>query len=172
MKNRITKLFCILILFCISFNLYSQETEKNNTQTENTQETKVEFSQVLKDLRRFEIITFGAMPFVTLDVNLVYSGIRWASHGFDAAYSINLFSNTSYTQQEILGVVLTSVGISLGIAITDYIINLIKRNKVSKAKKFDINNLDLIELEKDEIELPEEKSKEKNQVEEKQAVQE
>ena len=43
-----------------------------------------EFPQTLKDLRRFEIITLGALPFVTLDTTLVYSTIRYAKHDFSA----------------------------------------------------------------------------------------
>ena len=32
--------------------------------------------QGLKDLRRFEIITLGSLPFVTLDAGIVYSGMK------------------------------------------------------------------------------------------------
>ena len=38
--------------------------------------------QGLKDLRRFEIVTLGSIPFVTLDAGIVYSGIRCLSSQF------------------------------------------------------------------------------------------
>ena len=42
-----------------------------------------EFPQFLKDARRFEIITLGALPFVTLDTTLAYSTYRYGKHDFN-----------------------------------------------------------------------------------------
>ncbi|MBP3710569.1 MAG: hypothetical protein J6I73_09270 [Treponema sp.] len=97
-----------------------------------------EFPQFMKDLRRAEIISFGALPFVTLTSTLVYSGIRWGKHGFDTNYFPNPFAKSSdangFSQQEQIGILLTSVGISVGIGLTDLIVNVVKR-KVAKKKR-------------------------------------
>ncbi len=91
-----------------------------------------EFPQGLKDLRRFTIITLGAMPFVTIDTMLTYSTIRWAQHDFDGAYSPNIFDTSSYSTEEQIGLLLTSLGICMGIGLIDYIVQVSKRNKEKK----------------------------------------
>lgn len=105
--------------------------------------------QTLKDLRRFEIITLGALPFVTLDVGIAYSGIRWANNNFDANYSPNPFAISSYSTEEQMGMLLTSVGISVGIALTDYIINLVKRSKKKKRERLANSNIFITPLSED-----------------------
>lgn len=110
--------------------------------------------QTLKDLRRFEIITLGSLPFVTLDAGIVYSGIRWANNGFDANYSPNPFGISNYSTEEQMGILLTSVGISVGIALTDYIINLIKRSKKKKQEQFANSNIFITPLSKDKDAVP------------------
>ena len=92
-----------------------------------------EFPQTLKDIRRFEIITIGALPFVTLDTTLVYSNYRYARNDFDEAYKPDIFSSTSFTQEEQKGIILTSLGICVGIGLTDLIYQIVKRS-VKKRK--------------------------------------
>lgn len=91
-----------------------------------------EFPQGMKDLRRFEIITLGAMPFVTIDTMLTYSTIRYAQHNFDSQYSPNIFDPSAYNSDEQVGLLLTSLAISIGIGLTDYFIQVAKRNKRKK----------------------------------------
>lgn len=93
-----------------------------------------EFPQFLKDFRRFEIITLGAMPFVTLDTTLVYSTYRYIESGYDSDYKPNLFGASTYSQEEQKNIILTSVGVCLCIGLTDYIVQLIKRAKIKKAR--------------------------------------
>ena len=99
------------------------------------------FPSFLYDLRRAEIITLGSMPFITLGTSLGYSFGKYAYHGFDSAYFSNPFAKTTesaYSADEQVGIILTSLGISLGIGITDFIVQTVKRN--SKAKKIKNNN--------------------------------
>lgn len=110
--------------------------------------------QGLKDLRRFEIITFGSLPFVTLDTGIVYSGIRWANNGFDSAYSPNPFATSTYSTEEQMGILLTSIGISVGIALTDYIINLIKRSNRKKREQLLNQSIIITPLNLDETATP------------------
>lgn len=91
-----------------------------------------EFPQFMKDTRRAEIITLGALPFVTLDATLTYSFIRYWQHDFSSDYAPNPFAKSSdsngFTTEEQTGILLTSIGISVGIGITDLIVTIIRRN--------------------------------------------
>ncbi len=98
--------------------------------------TKEEFPPLLRDIRRAEIITLGAMPFVTFNVTLGYSISKYASHNFDSDYFPNPFAKSSdantYSTDEQIGIILTSVGISFGIGITDLIVHIVKRNRAKR----------------------------------------
>lgn len=97
---------------------------------------KDEFPSWLSDLRRAEIITLGAMPFITLNASLCYSFGNYALHDFDSAYFVNPFAQTSdansFSTDEQIGILLTSFGICLGIGITDFIVHSVKRSKRKK----------------------------------------
>ena len=110
--------------------------------------------QGLKDLRRFEIITLGSLPFVTLDAGIVYSGIRWANNGFDPNNPPNPFATSTYSTEEQMGILLTSIGISVGIALTDYIINLIKRSNRKKREQLLNQSIIISPLSQDETATP------------------
>ena len=106
-----------------------------------------EFPSWLKDLRRAEIITLGAMPFITLNTSLCYSFGNYAFHNFDSDYFVNPFAQgsdtSSYTSSEQAGILITSLGICLGIGITDFIVHSVKRSnqkkKMRTQKKGNIN---------------------------------
>lgn len=109
-----------------------------------------EFPQGLKDLRRFEIITLGSLPFVTLDTTLTYSTIRYIQHDYDAEYKPNIFSKSSFSTDEQKGIILTSIGISVGIGLTDYIVQLVKRNnKKKKEKNINYDDINIIPIAED-----------------------
>lgn len=124
MKKIFLAVFLIFSFFSFTnpVNLFSEEKKTEE------QEKKDDLPQSLKDLRRFEIISLGAMPFITLDVNLAYGAGRSIFTGapFDP------FNSSSYTQQEQIGIILTSLGISTAIGIADFIINLVERKKAEK----------------------------------------
>lgn len=90
----------------------------------------------LKDLRRAEIITFGSIPFTMLGVSLVTSVIQWGKNGFDP----NSFPNpldtspntANYSEADIWRNVGIAAGISLGIGITDFIVQMVRRAKAKK----------------------------------------
>lgn len=125
-----------------------------------------EFPQGLKDLRRFEIISLGAMPFVTLDTTLVYSGIRYAQHDFAAEYKPNIFDKTSFNSDEQRNIILTSLGISLGIGLTDYIVQLVKRSKKKREKVINYDDIAITPISEDpdalKIDLPDSNETEQN----------
>lgn len=125
------------ILFILFFSSVSFLTAQSTTPAPYEED---EFPQGLKDLRRFEIIALGSMPFVTLDVNFAYSlgkpVVNAISTGDWSSYSFKnpLTASANYSTDEIKGIIWTSIGISVGIALTDYIINLIHRNKIKRAE--------------------------------------
>ena len=138
MKKTIAK----ILIFSIFFNLCSPIFSET-TSSEAKEFSDEEFPQALQDLRRFEIITLGSLPFVTLNTTLVYSGIKYVQHDFDPAYSPNPFASKAdggYSTEEQIGVLLTSLGISVGIGLTDFLVRTIKRNSKKKKAKKEINN--------------------------------
>lgn len=127
---RKTIFFIILIsLFSASAPVFSQTAEPYKEE---------EFPGILHDIRRAEIITLGAMPFITFSATLGYSFGKYASHNFDSSYFVNPFSSTdenSFSTDEQIGILLTSLGISAGIGLTDFIVHAVKRNNKARRLK-------------------------------------
>ena len=109
-----------------------------------------EFPQTLKDIRRFEIITLGALPFITLDTTLAYSTYRYARNDFDSAYKPDIFSPSSFTQEEQKKIILTSVGLCAGIGLTDLIVQIVKRSVKKKQKQINYDDISVIPISEDE----------------------
>ena len=132
----------------------------DSTSTSPAPYEKEEFPDFLHDLRRFEIITLGSLPFVTLDTSLAYSAVRYARHDFDSAYTPSLANAASFDSDEQIGIILTSLSITVGIGLSDYIIHLIKRTSKNRKKKMNDNKaVNIIPIEEDEdamrISIPE-----------------
>ena len=143
-KKQIAVILLVSLIMNFSFGAFAEEKSKKND------ENKDEIPQSLQDFRRFEIISLGAVPFVTLDVTLGYSMGKYAidlSKGKDPSFP-NPFKASSeggYNDDEIKGIIITSLCISLGIGITDLIVRVIKRNryKINKSKsKFNITPIE------------------------------
>lgn len=128
-KKLIASIICISLLANISPVFAADDTTPEPYE-------KDEFPSWVSDLRRAEIITLGAMPFITLNVSLCYSFGNYAIHDFDSAYFVNPFAQTSdansFSTDEQIGILLTSLGICLGIGITDFIVHSVKRSKRKK----------------------------------------
>lgn len=109
--------------------------------------------QWVKDMRRGEIITLGSWPFTTLMVSLTYSFTMFAANGWDGSYFRNPFSSSGegYSFNEIKGILLTSAGISVGIGVTDLIVQIVKREKAKKKKNAEqLKNITVIPVESSE----------------------
>ena len=143
MKKKLIASIICLSLFANLTPVFAADTK--STTPEPYEED--EFPSWLKDLRRAEIITLGAMPFITLNTSLCYSFGNYAFHNFDSDYFLNPFAQgsdtSSYTSGEQVGILLTSLGICLGIGITDFIVHSVKRSnqkkKMRTQKKGNIN---------------------------------
>ena len=136
-----TKKIAFLIFFVSLFSVfpvYAEDTKVSRTPDPYGAE---EFKQWQKDLRRFEIITFGALPFVSLLSFWAYDIGRSIAHKGDPAYNPWPLKDAKIavklTEKEQLGVFLTAVGISLGVAIIDLTHRSIKR---ANAKKLEEKN--------------------------------
>ncbi len=144
MKNKTLILTISFFLFFAVQNCFCQ----TNTTPEPYKDD--EFPQPMQDLRRFEIITLGAMPFITLDSAIVYNGYKFATGKSD---TFNPLATADYTQDEMERIIITSLCISAGIGLSDYIINLIKRNRVKRRLKAEDNNISIQE-DPDAIRIP------------------
>lgn len=144
MKNLKIIFFLIILFSVFNFPLFC-----DSTSTTAKPYNSEEFPQGLKDLRRFEIITLGSMPFVMMDVNFVYAGIKVAN-GSSSSY--NPFNTSSYTEDEQVKLILTSLGVSTCIGLTDFIVQKIKQsfaNKKSKKISNEDNSILVIPIEED-----------------------
>lgn len=131
-------IICLTVLISLFVSLPAYADSKSTTpEPYNTEE----FPQALKDLRRFEIITLGSMPFVMLDCNMVYSGVLYAQ---GKTQSFNPLNTSNYSTKQQIGLILTSLSISCGIGLTDFAVNKIKAGKIKKSKKSSKNNSVLI----------------------------
>ena len=120
----------------IFFLIFSQLLFSETTDTSPKPYDKEEIPLVLQDIRRFEIVSLGSMPFVMMDATLVYSGVRWMQNGFPSDKAPTPFpGNSQFTSEEQMGLVFTSLGISVGIGLTDFIFRLIDRNSKNKKQK-------------------------------------
>lgn len=140
-KKLIQKLIVFSVLSAIGFNVFADSTTPEPYNTK-------EFPQALKDLRRFEIITLGSMPFVMLDVEIGYAGYLCVKNDFDTEYLTGIFGSKDYTEEEQKKIILTSLGISAGIGVVDFVINKIKSSFKKKTGKV-TGNINVIPIEED-----------------------
>lgn len=158
MKRTVAFIILISLFMNFSFNAFGADSSNTNDESD-------EIPQSLQDFRRFEIITLGAMPFVTLDVTLGYSMeqyaedlVKYNQNGrIDQKPTFpNPFKTSSdggYNDDQIKGIIITSLCISLGIGITDLIVRIIKRNRVQSKKNKSKLNIITIEDDPDAIKI-------------------
>lgn len=129
----IRKTIWLIVLLCFSLSSVFSD-DKSPKPYE-----KSEFPGFLYDLRRAEIITLGAMPFVTFNIALGYSFTNYALHNFNSSYFVNPFANSSddnaYSSDEQIAIIISSLCISAGIGVTDFIVHSAKRNKQQRLLK-------------------------------------
>jgi len=134
-----TKKIAFLIFFVSLFSVFPVYAEDSNVSRTPDPYGAEEFKQWQKDLRRFEIITFGALPFVSLLSFWAYDIGRSIAHKGDPAYNPWPIKDAkvavSLTEKEQLGIFLTAVGISLGVAIIDLTYRSIKRANEKKLEE-------------------------------------
>lgn len=148
MRKVIKCCFIIFFLFCFGTSAFCQTSNNSNTTPVPLEEDEI--PQSLQDLRRFEIITLGSMPFVTLDAAIVYNGYKYAAGKTDR---FNPLATADYNPAEMKTIIITSLCVSTGIGITDYVIRLIKRKSTQKKQKLKNTGIS-IEENPDAIKIP------------------
>lgn len=130
MKN-----YCFLLIFVIFFSqvVFSQTNNSNTNSAEPY--TPNEFPLWQKELRRTEIITFGSLPFVTFFYSIFYDTYRYFDHNKSEAYLPWPLKKQSIavplTEQEQKDIFFNSLKISLGFALFDYSLHLVKRHIIN-----------------------------------------
>ena len=132
-RLRCTAFFILCMMAAAQIPLIAEEKKEDHTPVPYTKE---EFPLWQRELRRFEILSFGALPFVTLLSFWGYDMIRAAKHPKDPAYYPWPFKKAdkavALTEKEQLGVFLTAAGISVTIALIDITYRAIKRSAAKK----------------------------------------
>lgn len=144
MKNK--RIFAALIIFLF----FAVENCFCQTNTSPEPYSDDEFPQFMLDLRRFEIITLGSMPFITLNSSIVYNGYKFATGKSD---TFNPLATADYSQDEMENIIITSLCISAGIGLTDYIVNLVKRSRINRRLRQQDSNIS-IEENPDAVKIP------------------
>ena len=128
MNRRWISVLCILLM---CFNLLAEQADEEHTPEPYTRE---EFPDWLHNLRRFEIITLGTLPFTFLLSFLVYDLGRYAASGYDSNYRpISNPNPVPYTAGEQVGIVLAACTTSVLIALADYLIGRAREGRQKSA---------------------------------------
>ena len=132
-RLRYTAFFVLCVMIAVQVPLIAEEKKEDHTPVPYTKE---EFPLWQRELRRFEILSFGALPFATLLSFWGYDMIRAIQHPKDPAYYPWPLKQADkavpLTEKEQLGVLLTAAGISVTIALIDITYRAIKRSAAKK----------------------------------------
>ena len=125
-----------VLIICISVLLPAWKAgARDDTPSTPEPYTEEEFPLWAKDLRRFEVVLIGSLPFTFLYTSLSYSLIRYGVNGFDPAYAPSLQAGAEtvpMTRNEQIGVLLSGIGAAVLVAIADQIIIHVKRNRAEE----------------------------------------
>ena len=126
----------ILVFHMVSAPLLSAQSTSPSTSATAPNEDAVEWPQFAKDLRRFDVVTFGLFPFAYLVTSIGYDLMRSAQHGWDAAYyPWPVKGSASWESEDYGNVILGSAVLSLSVAAIDLVIVLIKRHAAEKKEE-------------------------------------
>jgi len=119
------RIIAVLVLCIQIITPLVSETDTSATDdTTPAEYTDEEFSSWQKDLRRAEIIAFGALPFVTLMTSLGYDIYRYVDHNQREEYLPWPLKETEtavpLSEDEQKKILLLSIGISVGVAVFDF----------------------------------------------------
>lgn len=119
--------FAACVIFAVfSCGLLPAASVSSKDDDETAPYEKEEFSPILRDIRRAEIIAFGTFPFVVLFGTVFYDVFRYFYNGMDSAYLPWPFKDSStavaISNSEYMGLFIASAGISVGIGVIDFVV--------------------------------------------------
>lgn len=127
--SKFSRFWAFLMVFTFSFSLFANEP---SVKIDEYREGKAQPSW-LKNLRRSEIVTLGSLPFTTMSTTFAYSLFKGMRNNFADGIPNPLEKDKSgFTTEEQYGVFFTSLGISLLIGVTDYVVSVVKDKKTEK----------------------------------------
>ena len=97
--------------------------------------------QWVKDLRRWEIVTFGSIPFTMFTATFAMDMYRWSqANGLDfsdagrryAPWPLKSAGAIAMESKEMENTIIIAAGLSIAIGVTDFVIVQIKRNRARK----------------------------------------
>jgi hypothetical protein len=124
-------LFFMLLLLLPQITLRAQTQNAAKT----AEEEKQEFPLWVRDLRRFDIIAFGAFPFSFFLAGFAVDTYRASQHNWDSQYApwpINMGGSIARSTGEHLLTLAGAVGISMTVALADLFIQHSRRNKAAR----------------------------------------
>ncbi len=131
--NIFRPLFFILMLMSISLHPVFASSESG---TDPEPYDTDELPEWAMDLRRFEIVSFGAVPFVTIGTTLVYGAYLKSIGEIDSMPNPLNKDSDSLSEQQQKKLFFISLGVGAGIGVTDFVINFIERQiKKSRNRK-------------------------------------
>jgi hypothetical protein len=125
------KVFFVSVLFFLLFTPQFEAAAQSNSVPNVFDMT--DFPQWAKDLRRFDVIAFGTFPFsmffATLGMDTYrFAGTGWSDDRYAPWARYTTASAVDMTAEEYGRTILLAAGISLVIALTDFVIVSIKRS--------------------------------------------
>jgi len=158
----VKKTFLIILFFLIFVFAHAQQMSFPRLSV--TEPTLVTYSSNtdlpgwVRDVRRFDIITFGIFPFSMFAVATVTDFFRWWENEWDPRYApfSRLFTAgaAELTNDEVLRTVLIAAGVSAAIALIDYLI--VKNRRDNERRKAESLPSGSYEIERSPIGEPEE----------------
>lgn len=112
------------------------QTAGGDTSAQSPAPAAVEWPQFAKDLRRFDVISFGLFPFAYLVTSIGYDLTRFAGHGGDMAYAPwPIKGDAGWSSQDYGRVLIGAAAISLSVAAVDLVIVLAKRRRAARLEE-------------------------------------
>lgn len=131
--SKIKRLVAFFLLFTFSFSLFAENQGGSPTVKIEGYKEGEKNPSWLKNLRRAEIVSLGSLPFTTLSTTFAFSLYKGMNNGFKDGLPNPLEKDKSgFSKEEQKGIFFTSLGISLIIGLTDYIVSSVKDKQTEK----------------------------------------
>jgi len=153
MKKIIFLILIISLLFIPAFQVSAQNKDQTN------EFDNIKIPGWAKDLRRIDIITFGVFPFSLFFVTFATDMVRWYKAG-DKPFSDNRYAPwpiksagaVEMTTEEHIRTILIAAGVSVAIALLDFMIVKIKQR--NERKRQESRAASSVEIERHKITVP------------------